>query len=431
MKLRKSGKNWTGLCPFHANSHTPALIVFPDTGTWHCFGACNDGGTVVDWMMKKNPGWDVKEAILELAQLANLPLNGQLDGPELKQRLALRTREDALTIAARVFSKWLFEDEEALAYAHSRGWDDETMKASRLGFSGRASATQVEEMKGEFNLHGILLDSPDAVLVLGYKGDVAEWATEHDLNPKSFKEHNVHGMMGTPGLIYAHKLNGRIAYLSRRQLPGHDVIRDKESGNENAWKSFNSYEALAGDKVPYFNHYHLRDRSRIVIVEGQADAITLGMWGVPAMALCGSAWKNLDEYIEPLKKEYETIYFATDADKPGEAIVTGAGRDDGKFPLTTAFGAMLWVARWPKFKWTRPNGEAKVSKDANDLAQYHADNQIEPKMQKSNVQAVFDQSMPIVLMAAEYAGRKQGADRQKSLELVLPLIARMPTNTRK
>lgn len=427
VRLRKSGRNWTGFCPFHANTDTPALIVFPDTQTWHCFGACNDGGTQIDWVLKKNQGWDVKEAIKELARRANIPM-GDMNGTELKQRLAVRAREDALQIAARLFAKWLQEDAEALAYARSRGWNDETIAASRLGFSGRATAAQVKEMKGEFDLHGIKHDAPDAVMILGYKGDVAAWAQAHGLDPASFKEKAVHGLMDKPGLVYAHKLNGRIVYLSRRQLPGHDVIR--ADGKEIEWRQFNPYSSLAGEKVPFFNHMHLRDRDRVVIVEGQGDAITLAQWGIPAMALCGSAWKNLEDEIKMLQGKYETIYFATDADTPGEKIVTGAGREEGKFPLTTAFGAMLWITRWPKFKWTRPDGHEKISKDANDLAQYFTDNQIEGKVADQNVKAVFEQAMPIVLMAAQHAGRQQGADRQKHIDIVLPLIARMPVNTR-
>jgi hypothetical protein len=427
VKLRRSGKNWTGFCPFHANSHTGALIVFPDTGTWHCFGSCNDGGTVIDWILKKNPGYDVKEAIKELAKRANIP-TGDVDGPELKQRLAARAREDALQIASRLFVKWLMADPEALEYVHSRGWTDETITASRLGFSGRATAAQVKEMKGEFDMHGIKHDSPDAVMILGFHGDVSAWAKKYSLDPASFKEKGVHGLMDKPGLVYAHKVNGRIVYLSRRQLPGHDVIKNGET--ETPWRQFNPYSALAGEKIPFFNHMHLRERDRVVIVEGQGDAITLAQWGIPAMALCGSAWKNIEDEIKILQDKYETIYFATDADMPGEKILTGAGKEEGKFPLTTTFGPMLWIARWPKFKWLRPDGHEKVSKDANDLAQYHADNQIEPKLAEQNVKAVFEKADPIVLLAAQFAGRQQGADRQKNLAIVLPLIARMPVNTR-
>lgn len=433
VRLRRSGKNWTGFCPFHSNSKTPALVVFPDTGTWHCFGSCNEGGTVIDWVLKKNPGFDVKEAIKELARRANLPL-GELEGPELRQRLAVRAREDALQIAARLFAKWLSEDPEALAYAHSRGWNDETIVASRLGFSGRATAAQVKEMKGEFDLHGIKHDSPDAVMILGFKGDpstgsgqsVRAWAQKHDLDPAGFKPNGIHGLMDKPGLVYAHKVEGRIAYLSRRQLPGHDKRRGRDTGEESEWKSFNPYAALAGEKVPFFNHLHLRDRSRIVIVEGQADAVTLGQWGIPAMALCGSAWRNLEGVIKMLRDKYETIYFATDADKPGEEIITGQKND---FPLTTAFGGMLWVVRWPKFKWVHDEHE-KISKDANDLAQYHIDEKIEPAVQAENIKGVFEKAEPIVLLAARWAGRQQGADRQKMLDIVLPLIARMPNNAR-
>jgi hypothetical protein len=140
------------------------------------------------------------------------------------------------------------------------------------------------------------------------------------------------------------------------------------------------------------------------------------------MALNGSAWKSLEETIRILKEKYETIYFATDADTPGETIITGSKND---FPLTNAFGPMLWIARWPKFKWVHGDHE-KVCKDANDLAQYHLDEKIEEPAQRANIKSVFDQATPIVLLATHYVGRQQGPDRQKGLEWLMPLIKRMP-----
>ncbi len=424
VRLHKSGKNWTGYCPFHSNSHTPALVVFPDTGTWHCFGSCNEGGTVIDWVLKQHPGWDVKEAIRELAKKANLPM-GDWDAPELKQRLAVRAREDALQIATRLFSKWLSEDPDALAYARSRGWGDETIIASRLGFSGRSTAAQVTEMKGEFDLHGIKHDSPDAVMILGFKGDVAAWAKKNGLDPHSFKEKSIQGMMSTPGLVYAHKINGRINYLSRRQLPGHDGF-DRE-GEWIEWKSFNPYAALAGERVPFFNHMHLRCDDHIVIVEGQADAITLGQWGIPAMALGGSSWKNMSEMISLLKEKYQAVYFATDSDVAGRAVISGK---DHEFPLAGYFGPMLWVVTWPDHKWSRPDGKEKIAKDANDLLQYFLDNQVEANVQLDTVKKILESAEPIVLKAARFAGQQKGATRQKALDMVVPLIARMPGTTR-
>lgn len=428
VKLRRSGKNWLGFCPYHANSHTPALVVFPDTGTWRCFGACADGGTVIDWVLKENPGWDVTEAVRELAKRANIPLHSEdMNGPDMKQRLAVRAREDALQIAARLFHKWLFEDQEALAYAHGRGWSDETLKAERVGFSGRLTAAQVDEMRQEFAMHQVATDSPNAVMILGLpKGsDVAGWARKHGIDPKSLPEEKVHGLMATPGLVYAHRPGGRITYMSRRQLPGHDGFEGDKGWVE--WKSFNPYAVLAGERVPYFNHMHLREDDRIMVVEGQGDAVTLGQWGIPAMALSGSSWKSLTDTIRMLQEKYDAIFWATDSDAPGEKILTGK---DGDWPLTAAFGPMLWVVRWPKHKWARPDGKEKTCKDANDLAQYFADQQVEKIVQADTVQKILDQAEPIVLEAARFAGQKQAAERQKALEIVLPLIARMPTNAR-
>ena len=62
VQLKKSGKNFTGFCPFHANTRTPAFVVFPDTGTWRCFGACSEGGDVYKFVMKQE-GWDFPQAL--------------------------------------------------------------------------------------------------------------------------------------------------------------------------------------------------------------------------------------------------------------------------------------------------------------------------------------------------------------------------------
>ena len=56
VQLKRSGKNYTGFCPFHANTRTPAFVVWPDTGTWRCFGECNDGGDIFKYVMKRD-GW--------------------------------------------------------------------------------------------------------------------------------------------------------------------------------------------------------------------------------------------------------------------------------------------------------------------------------------------------------------------------------------
>ncbi len=82
VKLRKSGKNFTGFCPFHPNTRTPAFAVFPDTGTWRCFGACNEGGDVFSFVMKKE-NWDFAETLRHLAERAGVELMPR--GPEQQE----------------------------------------------------------------------------------------------------------------------------------------------------------------------------------------------------------------------------------------------------------------------------------------------------------------------------------------------------------
>jgi len=49
--LKKAGRDLVGRCPFH-DDDTPSLMVSPSKGLWHCMGACQSGGTVIDWVMR-------------------------------------------------------------------------------------------------------------------------------------------------------------------------------------------------------------------------------------------------------------------------------------------------------------------------------------------------------------------------------------------
>ncbi len=437
VKLRRSGASLTGFCPFHHNTNTPSLVVWPGTQTWKCFGSCNEGGDIFDWVMKQNPGWDLKEAIKSLAVMANVPLRES--GADLQGRISAQKKESALKVAQGMFRKWLAgekdkegkvtrePDAEALKYALDRGWTLETIKAAGVGFSGRATTAQVNEMRGEFKMHGIDLLSPEAVMVLGFSGDVKTWAEAHGLDASGLGDKYIQGLMNKPGLVYAHKFDGKIEYLSVRLLPGFDEER----------KSHNPNATLAGPRRPYFNWLHRSHHAegkekgkRIHIVEGQGCAIAWGQLGEPAMALCGSSWRYLVEsgVIAMLRNEYEEITYTTDADTPGETVVTGKNND---FPLSTAFGSTLWIERTPKISWLRPDGSTKAIKDTNDVAQYFQDAQVEAGKRKEVVQSIFDKAEPIVLLAARYAGAQEGQTRETAIEkVVCPMLLTMPHGRR-
>ena len=76
VKLKRSGKNYTGFCPFHSNTRTPAFVVFPETQTWRCFGQCNEGGDLFGYVMKRD-NLDFQEALKQLADRAGVLLKPQ------------------------------------------------------------------------------------------------------------------------------------------------------------------------------------------------------------------------------------------------------------------------------------------------------------------------------------------------------------------
>ncbi len=49
--LKRHGKEWIGHCPFHED-RTPSLVISPTSNLWHCLGACQAGGSVVEWVMR-------------------------------------------------------------------------------------------------------------------------------------------------------------------------------------------------------------------------------------------------------------------------------------------------------------------------------------------------------------------------------------------
>jgi DNA primase len=51
VELKRTGANLVGRCPFHED-HTPSLVVTPETNLWHCLGACQTGGSTIDWVMR-------------------------------------------------------------------------------------------------------------------------------------------------------------------------------------------------------------------------------------------------------------------------------------------------------------------------------------------------------------------------------------------
>jgi DNA primase len=133
--LTKAGRSLKGLCPFHTEK-TPSFFVFPHTQTWHCFGACGEGGDVFTFLMKME-NMEFREALRVLAQKAGIPLRAPTARSEAEDQK--RETLKAINSTAATYFHHLLQnsDEGAVAreYLAGRGLAEETVRSFRLGYA--------------------------------------------------------------------------------------------------------------------------------------------------------------------------------------------------------------------------------------------------------------------------------------------------------
>ena len=132
--LKKAGRNYQGLCPFHGEK-TPSFVVFPDTQSWHCFGACGTGGDVFAFIQKREK-LDFAEALRLLAGRAGVQLEAR-EGPAPAEQHLERLRE-IIADAAGYYHHLLINAGEATHarnYLEQRGLLHETWTAWQLGYA--------------------------------------------------------------------------------------------------------------------------------------------------------------------------------------------------------------------------------------------------------------------------------------------------------
>ena len=283
LELKPSGRNWVALCPFH-QEQTPSLVIFTDGQRYKCFGAgCGRSGDVID-LVQGLEGWDFARALRYLAEKAGIPIP-KLEGREGHAVQGLRQREQALGAAMEFFQERLFgmgREEGALervsaglAYARGRGWSDEVIRAAGLGCFDQDWAG----LKKHLLSAGVDLESPAAVALIGFRGDVAAWGQKFGLRPgEGWISEGKIPAMPPHLLMYPHPVRGRVVYISGRSLA--------EKGH------WNPPNPLLGARQPFYNHLYWQPNPEcgfVAIVEGQADAVTLAQWGLPAVALMGAA----------------------------------------------------------------------------------------------------------------------------------------------
>lgn len=124
--LKKAGREYLGLCPFHDDHHA-SLHVNPTKEIYKCF-SCGVGGDAFSFMMAYEH-LTFPEAVQTLAQKAGIPIT---ISPEFQARQPIY---DALEAACRIFERQSHSSEQARAYIRSRGINPDTAERFRLGYS--------------------------------------------------------------------------------------------------------------------------------------------------------------------------------------------------------------------------------------------------------------------------------------------------------
>ena len=136
VKLRRTGNAYTGFCPFHENKNTPAFVVWPDSGSWKCFGACNDGGDIFSFLMKKE-GWQFFEALQYLGRRTGVELEQQTPQQENERQERLRMH-NLLTTVSEYYHNLLLDSDAADGARKlllQRGLSQETWSSFGLGYA--------------------------------------------------------------------------------------------------------------------------------------------------------------------------------------------------------------------------------------------------------------------------------------------------------
>ncbi|MBC6935112.1 MAG: hypothetical protein DWB42_04670 [Chloroflexi bacterium] len=241
--LKKSGLRFIGL-------EHDSLVVVPNTGFyfWNSRGEHGDVFDFVGRHVLSLGAWNNRDAaqfmevVRYLAQRVGITLEENVN---FKKSAAWAERQ-----LIQRLHETLLNTPVALTYVtEKRGWQLNTIKATRLGFMPQDKRPLLADLNLSDN-----------------------WRTAIQKFPPNM-------------IVYIHMEQGRLTYLSGRSIEGK--------------KHYNPLREIIGERQPYYNHLYSPQAEQVVIVEGQADAITFGEWGIAAVAIGGM--QAADDLLKRLK----------------------------------------------------------------------------------------------------------------------------------
>ncbi len=374
--LKKAGKNFKALCPFHQEK-TPSFFVSPEKQIWHCFG-CGRGGDVISFVMEME-GLDFYEALRFLGEKAGVKVE-----PISKEVYSEKKKLYELNeLATKFFQHVLWKTEpgkRALKYLRERGLKDETIDEFRLGY-----APNQRETLSRFFLKrkipiplavksGLVIkkDDPTAKIPIydRFRGRVM------------FPIFNQTGaIVGFSGRIMPHLESDEVAkYLNSPDTP-----------------IFNKSFVLYGLN---FAKQEIIKKGYVILVEGQMDVISSHQAGF-RHTVASSGTSLTEEQLDLLRRFTNKIYFAFDQDSAGQ-IATERGIE-----LALSRGFLVYIVFIPK-----------PYKDVDECVRANPEKWKEALKKKKNVLQYFFE-----IYAKE---AKTMEERQESAHKILPWLKILP-----
>jgi DNA primase len=329
VNLKKSGKYYMGLCPFHLEK-TPSFAVSPERRIFHCFG-CQAGGDVFAFLMKRE-NMSFPEAVKELAERAGVKLPEPRESAEDARRR--REKEEilrALEWAASFYERMLEEEEGhgAREYIERRGIGPDLARRFRLGYAPDAW----DALQAEARSAGI---PREALAGAGLICPREQGGGFYD----RFRRRMMFPICDHRGRVLG--FGGRLIETATGGDGGRDV-----SGNPPP-KYLNSPETSVYTKGRVWYALHLakqaiRARDQAIIVEGYMDAITCHGAGIEnVIASCGTALTQ--EQVQAVVPFGCEVVVSFDSDSAGTAATLRS------LELLKAAGCRVRVAQVPDAK---------------------------------------------------------------------------------
>lgn len=368
VELAKHGKDKVGRCPFH-DDRTPSLVVSPGSNLWHCLGACGEGGSVIDWVMKTQ-GVSFRHAVELLRDDVSVLA---ADSAAPVKRTSVRKLESPLSLDAAdqsvldqvidFYHQTLLESPEAREYLQKRGLDDPALiRQFKLGHANRTLGLRLPEKNRKAGK--VLREQLQRV------GIYRDTGREH-----------FNGSLVIPVLDAA----GQVTEVYGRKI--RDDLR----------KGTPKHLYLPGPHRGVFNLSGLENTEEVILCESLIDALTFHRWGFTHVTTSYGTNGFTDEILQALlNHKIQRVLIAYDRDAAGDK----AAREVAD--KLTAQGIDCFRVLFPK------------GMDANEYA-----NQMQPPQK----------ALALVIRQAEWMGK--GNDKSKPAITSAPTVPETETSAAK